>query len=206
MRSTNMLSWFMAGLALAACEAPPADIPRSITSVSVLGSGGIEGGPLLVSWSTLESDTVPVAALRAWVTDNGSEIAWVGRDGAGGYENEGESLHLSPADAPGEDRLVVRETFMIEDVHDLRWNGEGRLMLVRMRDGGAGNPHLVVVHPLRGPVYRALNAVVGQEGDNLLVAKRRGEGGKAVVTGVDTLHLPTLREAAILPPLSDGPQ
>ncbi len=206
MQSTSITSWLMIGAMLGACDAPPAAIPRSITAVQVLGSGGIEGGPLLITWSTLESDTIPVAALRAWVTADGSEIAWVGRDGAGGFENEGEALHLSPSDAPGEDRLVVRETFMIEDVHDLGWNGEGRLLLIRMRDGGAGNPHLLVVHPLRGPVYRAVNAVVGLEGDNLLVARRRGEGASAVVIGVDTLHLPTLKDGEILPPPYGGPR
>ncbi len=205
MRSGEITSWLAAGLVLVACNAPPAAVPHAITAVSVLGGGGIDGGPLVVTWSTLESDTIPVAALRAWVTDNGSEIAWVGRDGAGGYENEGEALHLSPADAPAEDRLVVRENFMIEDVHDLRWSGDGRLLLIRMRDGGAGNPHITVVHPLRGPVYRAVNAVVAQEGDNLLVAKRRGEGSTATVVGVDTLHLPTLREGAILQPPGGGP-
>jgi hypothetical protein len=204
MRSLIMPAWLLSAGMLAACESPSAEIRRSITSVAVLG-GGFEGGPLVVTWSTLESDTLPVQARRAWVTDNGLEIAWVGGDGAGGYEDEGEALHLSPADAPGEDRLVLRETFMIEDVHEMTWGGDDRLLLVRMRDGGAGNPHIVVVHPLRGPLYRAVNAVVAQEGDNLLVARRRGEGPRAVVMATDTLHLPTLRDAAILPPAGTQP-
>ena len=96
------------------------------------------------------------ALFRAWKL-GGSLVAVSGLDGAGGYENEGQSLTVIDV-ADGFRRRVVADYFAIVRVELLDVAGH-RGLLVHMRDGGRGSLHVTVVDPKRGQVFRARNAL-----------------------------------------------
>lgn len=127
-------------------------------------------------------DTVVVcdSAYRAWTLGNGSLVAVSGLDGAGGYENEGQSLTVIDV-AAGTRRRVVADYFTIVRVQLLEGDGH-RALLVHMRDGGHGSLHVTVVDPARGQVFRELNALGRISGSRILVAGY-GDGEQAVEFG-----------------------
>ncbi|MBC7840898.1 MAG: hypothetical protein H7099_01210 [Gemmatimonadaceae bacterium] len=123
-------------------------VRRDTTSFSV--------GRAVVTLSTGDSVVVADSAVRAWKL-GGSLVAVSGLDGAGGYENEGQSLTVIDV-ADGFRRRVVADYFAIVRVELLDAAGH-RGLLVHMRDGGRGSLHVTVVDPKRGQVFRARNAL-----------------------------------------------
>lgn len=93
----------------------------------------------------------------AWVLDGGRYVAFSGSDGAGGYENEGQSLRVYDVKAG---RLLnggeplLREYYMIDSVSSAKAADGRTAFVVAMSDGGLGAPHVGVVDPARGQVYR----------------------------------------------------
>ncbi len=147
---------------------------------------------------TLSSgDTVVVAdsAVRAWKL-GGSLVAVSGLDGAGGYENEGQSLTVIDV-ADGFRRRVVADYFAIVRVELLDVAGH-RGLLVHMRDGGRGSLHVTVVDPKRGQVFRARNALGRLIVGGFAVAGY-GDSDEAVVFGDKRtpLRIDTIPAAAI---------
>lgn len=92
-------------------------------------------------------------AWDAWIIAGGKALVWAGADGAGGFENEGQSLWRYDA-ATGQRRKLMAEQFMIERVREARARSGRTALVVSMRDGGLGAPHLAVVDPQRGEVWR----------------------------------------------------
>ncbi len=137
---------------------------------------GFTTGPLQVTYADGRIDTVRVEAVEAWILDDGSEVAWSGRDGGGGYENEGQSLRIAASDSVASPRMVLREAVLIEAVEELRDSAGRRLVAIAMVDGGAGMPHLALVDPARGVVYRARYARLAARGDTLTIEHVAPEG------------------------------
>lgn len=115
-------------------------------------------------------DTVVVSdrAIRGWVLGDGTLVAVSGADGAGGYENEGQSLTVLNL-TTGARRRVVADYFAIVRVEAVQQAGKAAL-LVHMRDGGQGGLHVTIVDPERGQVFRALHALGRTSGAQLLVS------------------------------------
>jgi len=107
----------------------------------------------------LSGDTVVVSdsAVRAWTLGDGAMVAVSGLDGAGGYENEGQSLTVIDL-ATGSRRRVVADYYQIVKV-ELAEAGGKTALLVHMRDGGLGSLHVAVADPQRGAVFRSRNAL-----------------------------------------------
>jgi hypothetical protein len=108
-------------------------------------------------WVTVGGRNVKVAAsaVKFWVLAGKREIVYSGTDGAGGFENEGQSL-WSYARA-GKSRKLLAEKYVIEDVKEFVTAAK-RGLLVSMRDGGLGASHVAVVDPARGEVFSASQA------------------------------------------------
>ena len=87
--TSDLLIYLFCTLAFASatCAGPRA------TAVRVDAPGGKGPGNLL---ATIAGAEVQVAsgALQAWLLEDGASIAYTGHEGAGGYENEGQSLHI----------------------------------------------------------------------------------------------------------------
>lgn len=132
------------------------------------------------AWARLASgDSVRLAdsAVRVWRVGDGTLVAWSGTDGAGGFENEGQSLMVADL-ARGTRTRVLADWFAITDVQEAR-SGEARALLVHMMDGGRGSMHVAVVDPARGTVFRAMNAR-GSVADGRIVVESFGDGEEPV--------------------------
>ncbi len=152
-------------------------------------------GPAVVTLSSGDTIVVSDSAYRVWKL-GGSLVAVSGLDGAGGFENEGQSLTVIDL-VTGVRRRVVADYFPIVRVELLDVAGR-RALLVHMRDGGQGSLHVTVVDPARGQVFRALHALGRIEGGKILVSGF-GDGETPVEFGdkrtplrVDTLPLTAL--------------
>jgi hypothetical protein len=187
---------------LMACGADESTTSRAaspVTDVRVLrDTAGFTTGPLQLTSADGRIDTVAVEAIRAWRLAEGTEIAWSGRDGGGGFENEGHALRLAVVDSIASPRLTLREPFMIEAVEELRDREGRRLLAVAMVDGGAGMPHLVLVDPARGVVYRAVRSRIAERGDTLTIEHLEPEGS----TLPSIVEMVTIRELLVRPLLT----
>jgi hypothetical protein len=159
-------------------------------------------GPAVVTLASGDTMVVSDSAYRVWKLGTGSLVAVSGLDGAGGYENEGQSLTVIDV-ATGSRRRVLADYFTIVRVELVEAGGR-RALLVHMRDGGQGGLHVSVVDPNRGQVFRALHALGRIEGDRILVSGY-GDGDVPVDFGdrrtplrVDSLALAAVDTLALL--------
>ena len=118
---------------------------------------------------------VSEAAQKAWLVDWGRTVVYSGLDGAGGYENEGQSLHIYTL-SDGHDRKIMAEFFVIQKVKEMKTVAGSTALLVTMTDGGLGASHVAVVNLERGEVFSADGAKFGkQEGNTIVVGSYRDE-------------------------------
>ena len=159
-------------------------------------------GPAVVTLSTGDTLVVGDSAVHVWKFGSGSLVAFSGLDGAGGYENEGQSLTVVDV-ATGARRRVVSDYYAIVRVELLESAGR-RTLLVHMRDGGQGSLHVTVVDPKRGQVFRARQAVARISDGRIIVSTYDG-GEKPVDFGetrlalrVDTIALAAVDTMSLL--------
>ncbi|HJQ32726.1 MAG TPA: hypothetical protein VJ866_11120 [Pyrinomonadaceae bacterium] len=111
------------------------------------------------------------AAYKAWVIEGGRRVVYSGPDGAGGYENEGQSLHAYDA-ATGAQRKVMSEYYMIDKVTEVTTAAKKTALLVEMSDGGLGASYVAVVDPSRGEVFfRRWARVLSRSGDSVVLGQ-----------------------------------
>ena len=91
-------------------------------------------------------------AQQAWIINGGRHVVYSSSEGAGGYENEGQSLHLYAVDT-GKQKRIVSHYFMIQTVKEVVTSKNKRALLVTMEDGGLGASYVAVVDPMRGEVF-----------------------------------------------------
>ena len=165
-----------------------ADVRRDTTTFGI--------GRAVVTLASGDTVVVSDSAVRAWRLGGTSLVAVSGLDGAGGYENEGQSLTVIDV-ATGTRRRVVADYFPIVRV-ELVESGAHRALLVHMRDGGQGSLHVSVVDPTRGQVFRALHALGHVLRDGVAVAGY-GDGEEPVVFGDKRtpLRVDTIRVSAV---------
>ena len=92
---------------------------------------------------------------NAWPSQNPDLILYSGTDGAGGYENEGQSLWQYDWKRGNAQKLAALQT-MIANVFETSANGQ-KLFVVTSNDGGAGFKYVSVIHPTRGLLWEARN-------------------------------------------------
>jgi len=130
-------------------------------------------------------------AAQAWQLEGGRFLAWDGGQGSGvgGFEGEGEGLKLYDAKT-GQVTSVLAEDVMIEDVKSVKLPDGRSALLVAMRDGGLGAPHLAIVDPERGQVASLGRAEAGALKGGVLTIKEHGnEDDIDKVTGTRTIDL-----------------
>jgi hypothetical protein len=125
-------------------------------------------GPAVAHLAGGDSVVLSDSAYRAWLLAPSGLVAYSALDGAGGFENEGQSLTVVDL-TTGARRRVVADYFPILRVALLESAGQ-RAVLVHMRDGGQGSLHVTVVDPARGQVFRATNALGRIESGRILVS------------------------------------
>jgi hypothetical protein len=120
----------------------------------------------------------------------GAQVAYSAIDGAGGYENEGQSLWIVDV-ATKQRRAVMREYTQVREISELRLPDGHGLLVVRLEDGGAGMSHIAMVDPLRGQVARMPRSLVAKvDGDTIELHAWDGEapwtepGARDTLTGL----------------------
>ena len=108
-------------------------------------------------------------AQQAWIINGGRHVVFSSSEGAGGFENEGQSLHLYDVEK-GNHKRIMAEYFIVETVKEVTTSNKKRALLVTMADGGLGASYLAVVDPSRGEVFfRRWVRILANKGDTLVL-------------------------------------
>src|SRR5215813_10749929 len=125
-------------------------------------------GPLFVTIGRTEKK-ITDQAQQAWIINRGLHVVYSSSDGAGGYENEGQSLHLYDVDT-GKQKRIMSHYFMVQTVKEVVTSKNKRSLLVTMEDGGLGASYVAVVDPWRGEVFfRRWARLLANEGDTIVL-------------------------------------
>jgi hypothetical protein len=147
----------------------PAGPPPVMTNARVAVSDASPFfGPLFV---TIEGKEKQIAdeAIKAWLIQGGRKVVYSGRDGAGGFENEGQSLRIYDA-ATGARRKIMSQYYGIDKITEVTTSSKKTALLVEMSDGGLGASYLAVVDPARGEVFfRRWAKIISRRGDNIVI-------------------------------------
>jgi hypothetical protein len=139
-----------------------------ITNTRVAVSDGTFFGPLYV---TIQGKERKIAdeAIAAWIIQGGRKVVYSGRDGAGGFENEGQSLRIYDA-RTGKHHKIMSEYLGIDEITEVTTSTNKTALLVGMSDGGLGASYLAVVDPTRGEVFfRRWTKIISRRGDIIVI-------------------------------------
>ena len=117
-------------------------------------------------------------AQQAWIINGGRHVVYSSDEGAGGFENEGQSLHLYDV-VTGNHKQIMSEYFAVDTVKEVITSNKKRALLVMMADGGLGASYLAVVDPWRGEVFfRRWVRILANKGDTIVLGfYREGDWG-----------------------------
>jgi hypothetical protein len=125
-------------------------------------------GPLFVTIGGTEKK-ITDQAQQAWIINGGRHVVYSSSDGAGGYENEGQSLHLYDVNT-GSQKRIMSHYFMVQTLKEVVTSKNKRALLVTMEDGGLGASYVAVVDPWRGEVFfRRWARILADKGDTIVL-------------------------------------
>lgn len=125
-------------------------------------------GPLFITVAGSEKK-ITDHAQQAWLINGGRHVVYSSSDGAGGFENEGQSLHLYDVGS-GNHKRIMSEYFMVDKVEEVVTSRKKRALLVEMVDGGLGASYVAVVDPSRGEVFFRRGArILARKGDTIVI-------------------------------------
>ncbi len=124
------------------------------------------GGELLITVNG-QQKMIAEFVYDAWIINDGRKVVYSGRDGAGGFENEGHSLHIYEV-GTGKTRKIMAHYFMVSGLSEVKLKNGKIALLIRMEDGGLGGSYFSVVDPERGEVFFRQFAEIAQlKGDKI---------------------------------------
>jgi hypothetical protein len=113
------------------------------------------------------------AGVETWIIQGGRQLVYSGRDGSGGFENEGMSLHIYDA-RTARRRKIMSEYFMVDKVTEVFTSTKKTALLVELSDGGLGASYFALVDPNRGEVFfRRWALVLSRKGDVIVLGRYR---------------------------------
>jgi hypothetical protein len=158
-------------LIVAAVYVPASDAQTSeplATKVRIAMRDADIYGALFVTIAGTEKK-VTDQAQQAWIINTGRHVVYSSSEGSGGYENEGQSLHLYDVKT-GNHKRIMSQYFMVESLKEVITSNKKRALLVTMEDGGLGASYLAVVDPWRGEVFfRRWVRILANNGDTIVL-------------------------------------
>jgi len=131
-------------------------------------------GALFVTIGGIEKK-ITDQAQQAWIINRGRHVVYSSSEGAGGYENEGQSLHLYDVDT-GNHKRIMSHYFMVQTVKEVVTSKKKRALLVMMEDGGLGASYVAVVDPWKGEVFfRRWSRILADKGDTIVLGLYKEE-------------------------------
>src|SRR5579884_2317829 len=157
------VSMFAVLLAAAGCVAAQNSAPAPATRLDH------PGAPLYATIGGSERK-IADSAEKAWVLHNARDIVYSGKDGAGGYDNEGQSLYLYNTQT-GDRKKLLSEYYIVDNVRDTATSNGRPALVVEMLDNNIDASHIAVVDPARGEVFCEDGAKLASlEGDTITLA------------------------------------
>jgi hypothetical protein len=142
-------------------------------------SGTPRGGKLYITVGGRERK-IYNEAFAAWLVNDGRDVVFSSHDGAGGFENEGQSLRIYNV-ATRAVRKILSEIVGINAVQEVKTSSGKIVLLVAMSDGGLGGSYFAVVDPKRGEVFfRRWAEVTAINDDNITLAMYRADDFEAI--------------------------
>jgi hypothetical protein len=125
-------------------------------------------GPLFITIAGRE-ERIAEEAQKAWTINGGRHVVYSSSKGAGGFENEGQGLHIYDV-GTGSHRQIMSEYYMVDTVKEVVTSKKKRALLVTMSDGGLGASYVAVVDPWRGEVFfRPWARILAHKGDTVVL-------------------------------------
>src|SRR5688500_5249714 len=124
---------------------------QKAVAFEIENSGEYYGGRLVITVNG-KRKMIAEQANDAWIINDGKEIAYSGRDGAGGYENEGQSLRIYDI-STGKTKKIMSQYYYVTGLSAFKLKNGQTALLVRLEDGGLGGAYFSVVDPQRGEVF-----------------------------------------------------
>jgi Sporulation and spore germination len=119
-------------------------------------------------------------AFAAWLINDGRDVVFSSRDGAGGFENEGQSLRIYNV-SKRTTRKILSEYVAVIAVQAVKTSRGATALLVKMADGGLGGSYFAVVDPRRGEVfYRRWTEATAVNGDRITLAFYKADDFEAI--------------------------
>lgn len=138
------------------------------------GEYGVYGGNLLIKVNG-KKRKIADAAENVWIINDGKEVVYSGRDGSGGYENEGQSLRIYNVKT-GKTKKIMSEYTYVLGVSHIKLSNGANALLVRLGDGGLGASYFAVIDPKRGQVFsQGFAEMTKIEGDKITLVHFKEE-------------------------------
>ncbi|MFY9619069.1 MAG: hypothetical protein WAM70_07685 [Pyrinomonadaceae bacterium] len=162
----------LAVLPLYAKSGQPSAARATASSFRVVDTATSTGGKLYITVAGRERKIYD-EAFEAWLINDGRDVVFSSHDGAGGFENEGQSLRIYNV-ATRSIRKILSEIVGINAVQEVKTSTGATVLLVAMSDGGLGGSYFAVVDPKRGEVFfRRWAEVTAINGDSITIAMYR---------------------------------
>jgi hypothetical protein len=145
------------------------------------------GGPLYLTVLGQELKVYD-EAWAAWIINDGRDVVFSGPDGAGGFENEGQSLRIYNV-ATHATRKILSEYVMVTALKAVKTSSGAVALLVRLEDGGLGGSYFAVVDPKRGEVFfRQWAELRTLNGDNITLGFYREDDFEKIIEERDAVN------------------
>ncbi len=155
------------------------------TTFEVEGSGEYYGGKLYITINGKQK-MIAEQANDAWIINDGREVVYSGRDGAGGYENEGQSLRIYDVNT-GKTKKIMSHYYYVTGLSAFKLKNGQIALLVRMEDGGLGGAYFSVVDPKRGEVFfRSWAEIIQLKNDTITLAFYKDSDWETINQARDT--------------------
>ena len=166
------------GMPTVSAQTLPPQKNQIATSYRIKGPEGFAGELYITVGG--KSRKIGEDAILAWIIESGSEVVYSASDGAGGFENEGESLRVYDVNS-GRIRKILAEYEGVEAVMETKLTTGETLLFVRLVDGGVGASYFAIVDPKRGEIFHRNNAEpISVNGDSILLAFYRSDDWDAI--------------------------
>src|SRR5215217_1027088 len=150
-------------------------------------------GPLFITVGGREKK-ITDQAQQAWIIYGGRHVVYSSSDGSGGFENEGQSLHLYDVGTANHKR-IMSEYFAVDKVEEVVTSKKKRALLVEMVDGGLGASYVAVVDPRRGEVFfRPRTRILARNGDTIVIGFYKEDDWEKLDSGQSGKVRPYKRE------------
>lgn len=152
---------------------------RKATQFRIADPENVLGGQLYITVDGRERKIYD-EAYAAWLINDGRDVVFSGRDGAGGFENEGQSLRIYNV-GKRTTRKILSEYMGVVAVQEVKTSRGATALLVKMADGGLGGSYFAVVDPRRGEVfYRRWAEATAVSGDRITLAFYKADDFDAI--------------------------